>query len=243
MAETAENTKQQTKKACCSWEIIDWWGEPVIIIGGIAAGVALVYAITMGLQVVPWVSGISLGGAAVAEWRVRGLAVAKKLMDSVRDLRGENEKLKETNEELEAEVNKFKGEVEKFEQMVGLLGDNVEDLEEAKNQLFKLYEQYRLENKRFESNNLLTLFGLVDKNEDSILDEEEIKRMEDYVRIVYGTEFDFNKLDRNGDGSVTLKEFFNKFRKHSDSPNNSLSGLETEKKSKIEDSDDGLNMV
>ncbi len=218
MASEVNEVNEQKPRKCCYWGIIDWWGEPVIIIGGIASSIALVYALTMGLQVVPWVSGISLAGAGVAEWRVRGLAVAKKLMDSVRDLRGENAKLKETNEELEAEVDKFQKEVEKFEQMVGLLGDNVEDLEEAKNQLFKLYEQYRIENKRYESNNLLTLFGLVDKNEDSKLDPEEITRMKDYVKIVYGQDFDFDILDRDGDGSVTLKEFFNKFRKHSDSP-------------------------
>ena len=36
--------------------------------------------------------------------------------------------------------------------------------------------------------------------------------MKDYIRIVYGKDFDFNVLDRDGDGNVTLKEFFNKFR-------------------------------
>jgi len=209
-----DHDENEQRHSCCKWEIIDYWGEPAIIVGGISAGIALVYAVAMGYQIVPWVSGISLAGAGVAEWRVRGLAVAKHLMDSVRDLRTENQKLKETNESLESKVKKFQDELEKFEDMVGLLGDNVQDIEETKASLMKLYDQYKIENTRYESNNLLTLFGLVDKNEDSKLSPAEIKRMEDYVRIVYGEDFDFDILDRDGDGSVSLKEFFNKFRKH-----------------------------
>ena len=75
-----------------------------------------------------------------------------------------------------------------------------------------MYEKYKDENDRQESNNLLTLFGLVDKNEDSKLSQDEIKRMKEYIRIVYKEEFDFDSLDSDDDGFVSLNEFFEKFR-------------------------------
>ena len=101
---------------------------------------------------------------------------------------------------------------EKFEDIVGLLGDNVDGIEDAKNQLFELYKRYKDENDRQEANNLLTLFGLVDKNEDSRLSQEEILKMKEYIRIVYNEEFDFDTLDSDDDNFVSLSEIFKKFR-------------------------------
>ena len=57
------------------------------------------------------------------------------------------------------------------------------------------------------------MFGLIDKNQDSVLDKEEIKKMKKYVKIVYKQDYDFEKLDRDQDGSISLAEFFEKFRK------------------------------
>ena len=93
-----------------------------------------------------------------------------------------------------------------------MLDDNIHDIDQVKTQLFDLYKKYKDENDRQESNNLLTLFGLVDKNEDSRLSSSEIKRMKEYIKIVYKEEFDFDILDTDDDGFVSLSEFFEKFR-------------------------------
>ena len=192
------------KRSCCRFEIIDK-SEYIVIPSIFIALGGFVFAIVAGPTGMAVATGVVAVSGMVAEWRIRALGVAKKLMDSVRDLKDENERLKLTNLEFEADLVKF-------EDMIGLLGDNVGDLEVAKNQLFELYQKYKDENDRQESNNLLTLFGLVDKNEDSKLSQQEIKRMKEYIRIVYKEEFDFDSLDSDDDGFVSLEEFFQKFR-------------------------------
>ena len=186
------------QESCCSCNLIDY-SEPVVILGALASTTGLVTGIVTGGTGFIIISSITLIGSSLAEYRIRRLGVAKELMDSVTDLNQENEKLK--------------NEVNKFEDMVGLFGDNVNDLEDAKQQLLNLYDKYKSENDRQESNNLLTLFGLVDKNQDSKLSPEEINRLREYIKIVYKEEFDFDILDKDDDGYISLKEFFEKFRK------------------------------
>ena len=199
------------KKTCCKFEVID--KSEYIVIPGICVAIGgFIFAIIAGPTGMAVATGVVAVSGMIAEWRIRALGIAKKLMDSVRDLKEENERLKLTNLEFQSNIEKLETELLKFEDMVGLLGDNVGDLEVAKNQLFDLYKKYKEENERQESNNLLTLFGLVDKNEDSKLSQEEIKRMKEYIKIVYKEEFDFNILDSDDDGFVSLSEFFEKFR-------------------------------
>jgi len=212
-------------QSCCKFEIID--KSEWIIIPGICLAVGgFVFAVVSGPVGLAVVTGVVVVAGLVAEWRVRALGVAKKLMDSVNDLKDENDKLKLMNEVFETQLGifgdendklkliniKFGSEIEKFENVVGLLGDNVEDLESAKTQLFDLYNKYKIENDKQESNNLLTLFGLVDKNQDSRLSKTELQRMREYIKIVYNEDFDFDILDSDDDGVVSLKEFFEKFR-------------------------------
>jgi len=212
-------------QSCCKFEIIDK-AEWIIIPGICLAVGGFVFAVVSGPVGLAVVTGVVVVAGLVAEWRVRALGVAKKLMDSVNDLKDENDKLKLMNEVFETQLGifgdendklkliniKFGSEIEKFENVVGLLGDNVEDLESAKTQLFDLYNKYKIENDKQESNNLLTLFGLVDKNQDSRLSKTELQRMREYIKIVYNEDFDFDILDSDDDGVVSLKEFFEKFR-------------------------------
>ena len=60
------------------------------------------------------VTGVLTITSLVAEWRVRSLGIAKKLMDSVHDLRDENEILKNNNDELESKIEKLESESKKF---------------------------------------------------------------------------------------------------------------------------------
>ena len=197
-------TMQNQQRSCARCELIDY-SEPLIITGILCSLTSLIYSAIVGTTISIVFTSIITVSSVVSEWRVRVLGVAKKLMDSVRDLRFENMRLQGQVEQLGADV-------ERFEKIVGLVGDSVEDLEVAKKQLFDLYDRYKVENDRYVGNNLLNLFGLVDKDQNSKLDKEEIKRMQEYIRIVYKEEFDFNTLDKDNDGSVSLQEFFNKFK-------------------------------
>jgi len=202
--EPIEISDNSSGDSCCNFEIIDK-SEYLIIPSTFTAVAGFIYCIVAGPVVLTVITGIVVVSGSVAEWRVRTLGVAKQLMESVGDLKTENENLRN-------EIGTFKNEVENFENIVGLLGDNIEDVKDAKNQLFELYDKYKNENDRQEANNLLTLFGLVDKNQDSKLSQDEISKMKEYIKIVYKEEFDFDKLDSDDDNFVSISEFFEKFR-------------------------------
>jgi len=216
----------QPKRRCSSFDVVD--KSEYIVVPSILLSLGC-FAVSLANDssvAITATTGIVTVSGMVAEWRIRALGIAKKLMDSVHDIKGENEKLKdsvydikEENEKLKAtnmliedELGKFESEVGKLENIVGLMGDNVGDIEAAKTQLFGLYQKYKTENDKQESNNLLTLFGLVDKDKDSRLSKSEIKRMEEYIKIVYKEDFNFNTLDSDEDGFISLSEFFEKFR-------------------------------
>jgi hypothetical protein len=193
-----------TERGWCNYEIID--KSELILIPGICASLGgFGYSLVSGTPGMSTITGVLMVSSLVAEWRVRALGIDKKLMDSVHVLEAENKKFANQVVDLENQITEFEG-------IVGLLDDNVHDITQVKTQLFDLYKKYKDENDRQESNNLLTLFGLVDKNEDSKLSSGEIKRMKEYIKIVYKEEFDFDILDTDDDGFVSLSEFFEKFR-------------------------------
>jgi hypothetical protein len=214
--------------------------EPAIIIGGMSSLVGVAYSIMMGLTGWSVVTGIATVSAVIAEWRVRTLGVARDLMESVDVLKAENLLLRETREglaivadelrhdhyvmvnmissmnetqvALENEAIALKSENDRFVAGIALLGGEMANLSNVKEQFLELYEQVRGENFRQEANNLLSLFFLLDKNHNSVLDENEVENLQGYLEIVYGSRYDFSRLDRDGDGAVSLAEFFNKFR-------------------------------
>ena len=218
----------------CNCKIIDLWGESFILIGGIAATVILVYTAITLIPIIPIFSGICIVGYGIAGWRVRKLGVSRNLMESVdmfkeenqvykkenqifkeenQIFKEENQIFKEENQVLKEEVNKLNYENKKFEEMIGLLGNEVKDVDEIKEKLFKLYNDYKKENDRYEGNNLLNLFRLVDINNDSCLSKEEMIKMSRYAKIFYNEEFDFNEFDFNKDENVSIEEFVQKFKK------------------------------
>ena len=86
------------KRTCCGFEIIDK-SEPLLIAGACISLGGFIFALVAGPVGLAVVTGVLTVSSLVAEWRVRSLGIAKKLMDSVRDLKDENERLKDTNEE------------------------------------------------------------------------------------------------------------------------------------------------
>ena len=90
-----------TKRGWCNYEIID--KSELILIPGICASLGgFGYSLVSGTPGMSAITGVLMVSSLVAEWRVRALGIAKKLMDSVHVLEGENEKLK-------TQINKFEG--------------------------------------------------------------------------------------------------------------------------------------
>lgn len=179
--------------------------EPCILLGIGSSLSVLVYSFVDSIGWMSVISSVILLSGCVSEYRVRKLSLAKDLSESVDVLGKENEKLK-------IEVHKLEDDVSKLDSIVGVVGNTSTSLKNTRDKLIELYNKYRRENDRYESNNLLSLFGLVDKDNNSKLDPSEIERMKEYIRIVYKKEFDFDILDKDGDGCVSLQEFFEKFK-------------------------------
>jgi len=205
--------KETQEKSCCNFKIVDMWGELFIIIGGAASLAGLIYSAITNITVIIIVSSISVTSALVAQWRIRNLVIPNHLIDSVDGLTKDNEKLRDIVCLLENENVELKKENKNFEGLIGLLNNDVGNVDDTKNKLFRLYQGYIEENDRYEGNNLLSLFKLVDKNNDDNLSTEEMKKMSKYTKAFYGQEFNFNNFNKNQDGTVSIEEFVSNIKK------------------------------
>ncbi len=117
--------------------------------------------------------------------------------------------LLENQEEL---LTTQKENIENYEVMLGLFGDKVGDIDKVRKQLSDLVKEYKFQNHRQEANTLITLFGLIDRNNDGTLSQDEIIEMNSYIKIAYGEAYDFSRLDTDLSGDISLEEFFERFR-------------------------------
>ena len=126
--------------------------------------------------------------------------MAKKLTESIEFLKTENLNLKYA-------VSSLKSENDKFSTAVGILGQNVGNIETAKDELFSLVDDYTKENNKHEANNLVQLFSLVDANSDFKLEREELLRMKEYTKKYYNKDLRLEILDSDENGCVSINEF------------------------------------
>ena len=220
---TASTTSEEEEngKSCLGHCGLVDYSEPCIYVLGVIGVVGLVMGLIPPSTLVIVVAAGLIILAGLAAWRVRRLGVAYALMESVETLRVENEHLRLSVVDLDAQVNRFKvlnteliqtrealGKSNKeLKEIVGLVGDKVENIDEATEKLLGLYQNCKQENLRQERNNLLALFEIIDKDKDGVLEEAEIAKLTDYVKKAFGrsiTDFDTDK-----DGGVTYAEFVN----------------------------------
>lgn len=163
-------------------------------------------------------------GSLIALWRVKKLGIASLLMDSVDNLREENEnlresireferensKLAETERMLNSEVYKFKKDIQSFRDLVGIVDTSNKNAEDIQKELFDLVEKYRVENRKYkkendrlERNNRLALFYTVDYNRDGKLTNEEINEIKKILKDEYNIT---GVIDENGDGVISRGE-------------------------------------
>lgn len=225
-AQLGEETVDRKKQGCC--RVVDY-SEPVIWIATVFGVISLVYAILSAPTYWLVASVVLLVLGCLSTWRIRKLGVAFALMESVDDLRVENTRLagevdsleevgvqlEEGNRVLTENNDRLAEDLGKFEGMVGLLGEGVGDIEAAKKGLVLLYDNYKKENARYQANNTLSLFTIVDGDRSGDLSEEEVKRMQGYIRAAYGFELDLKDHDTNHDCAISLEEFVKIFEEQS----------------------------
>jgi len=125
------------------------------------------------------VTGLCLVTFCVTIWRVRVLGVAMHVMKSMARLKLANaqletevDELKGSNITLSASVESLRKENKEFRELLGLLDGQVENLDEIEEKLKKYLQEIRLKNDRYEANNLMNLYFLLDLNRDSTLPVE-----------------------------------------------------------------------
>lgn len=221
--------------------LIDW-SEPLYLICGLCGILILVYSFFLdSLKFLILSSGILVILTCLcAWWRVRTLGVAMALMDSINELREENDEYKRNNQELEHRIgvldnslwrmDKLNDDLQesndeiqslcsslteeniRFSELLGILGGATEDLEETKRKLFQELIRLKEENARYEANNLMNLFFLVDRDKGGTLGQKEIEEMNGFTMAVYGVSMDANAFDRNQDGEIDIGEFLERFK-------------------------------
>lgn len=167
---------------------------------------------------------VAVGGAlasGVAAWRVRSLAGAKSLQESLMGLEEENAelkysvtKLKEENVSLGDNVTELEKTVKKFQDLVGIVDTRNKTGKQIQRELFEMIDQYRREikrlereNDRLEKNNKLALFFTVDADRDGKLGPGEAEELTRIMKQEYNIEYAF---DTNGDGVISRKELMDR---------------------------------
>jgi DNA repair exonuclease SbcCD nuclease subunit len=180
-------TENQPRKC---YRLIDF-SEPFF---GITAVTGMIGIITNIIDAEDFDIAVSSFCAAISLigiWRVRSLGTAKEVMDSVDDLKMENDKLSV--------------EVDNFRVLTGIMDTHNKSAEEIQQELFSVVERYKQENDRQERNNQIALFYTTDRNRDGKLTDEEIQ----ILRQILKEDYNIQSFLEN-DTEITRKEFFNK---------------------------------
>jgi hypothetical protein len=195
--------------------------EPFFVIFGITGLIGLIINIINSHNFDIAVASFCFLSSTIGVWRVRKLGIAKKIMDSVNDLKLENLRLHETEQHLERENillkntnNELKNtsiqlsnDINKFKTLTNIMDTNNKTSEEIQDELLHTIERYEKENKRHEINNKISLFYTADQNRDGFLNTEEIY----IIKKILKDEYNINSvLDTNRDGKITRKEFLDK---------------------------------
>jgi cell division protein FtsB len=230
-----DDDERQKRRSRQRWCDVRDFTEPCFWVCSIYALVALVYTLVVAaMDYFIVTSALMATGSCLAVWRVRKLGLAQSFVNSVRALRRENatlhretEKLASANQALEMHVAQLqvsvsdldmanialRSEVDRFERINGLLGTNARDIATAKTQLFALCQRYERENAKYQANNMLSLFNLVDDDNNGRLSREEVQRLREYVKAVFSFDLDIDEMDTDSDGSISLQEFVVGFQK------------------------------
>ena len=187
------------------------WSSPCFYVSCLFGTASIVYSVILGAGY--WIAAsacLCFTGSLGAQ-RAHSLGTAKSLGASADILKEENLKLLETNQRIVRDVESLEVQVEDLRGITGLLDGTEQDLRDVETKLRAIHQGIRSENMKHQNNNLVSLFTLVDKDNDGELTQEEVTRLHEFVVTVYGRDVDFSSLDRDGDDRLSLPEFIKLF--------------------------------
>ena len=187
------------------------YSEPCLWIGAIFGAVSVCYSAVMGAAYWIVASACLCCTGSIGAQRVHSLGLASSMAESAETYREENEKLVRTVADLEAANQTFEVQVNDLRGIAKLLEGNERDLNEVEAKLRGTFHGIQRENRKHQNNNLVSLFTIVDKNNNGSLSPEEVERLAGYVETVYGQRMDLSALDDNNDKVLDLPEFIRLF--------------------------------
>lgn len=140
----------------------------------------------------------------------KGVSMVKKLNESKRQLGGEVQTLTQQNEDLCQTTAKLRN-------VLKIAGEHVGNAEELEKKLFQAVDDLSEVSRRMKRNNLeqrkrqlrdiFLKFDVDLERPGEIHNEEQVKRMKNYVQAVYSAKMEKLRLDLDGDGVVSWEEF------------------------------------
>lgn len=223
--DTVERSYSVNKGCCHDTSIVDN-SEPCVWLLGAMGVMGLIAGIIQGSTIGVVIGACLILLGLISSWRIRVLGQAYAIMKSVHRLEMVNDSLAATNDKLETEITRFRKtqtnmerqireqeiqntllteQINTFQGIVGLLGENVTDIEHSTAQLNEIYYKYKAENVRQTRNNLMQLFFIMDKDENGVLTKEELDSMKHAVEEIRGCTM--KEVDTDGNGEVSIQEF------------------------------------
>lgn len=214
--ELADDASEEHRDESC-FRISDF-SEPCVWVLTVVGVVGLLFGIIQSSTISIVIGSCMIFLGLLSGWRIRVLGMAYALMQSVDQLRDENNRLHSEVGRLRAirtqmeiqlheqviQTDSLKNLNHEYKGALGLLGENVKDVNEASDKLLALYTKYKEENVKHERNNLIQLFHVIDRDNSGQLSKEEMDSMRDFVKKAYGR--DINEFDTDEDGVVTITE-------------------------------------
>lgn len=216
----------RVRDGCCHDTTLVDNSEPCVWLLGAMGVMGLIAGFLQGSTICVIIGACLVLLGLISSWRIRVLGQAYAIMKSVHRLEMINDSLAATNDKLEIEIVRFRKtqttmerqlreqeiqntllaeQVNTFQGIVGLLGENVTDIEQSTARLNEIYYKYKAENVRQTRNNLMQLFFIMDKDEDGVLTKEELTSMKHAVEEIRG--HTMKQFDTDGDGEVSIQEF------------------------------------
>ena len=163
--------------------------------------------------VISFIFGLIFG---ICLFRIRKFGKAQVIMDSVQEMKLENEKLNETivdlsniNMKLEQQTKsleesncKFKNELMGLRKLLNIFDNNNKTAEEIQNEMLGTLEKLVRENQKYEKLNKGHAFLIADIDHDGILNDSEQNILKNMT-----SEKEIDSLDKNNDNVISRDEY------------------------------------
>lgn len=208
------NQREQKSNSWCNYAD---YSQPVFTLTGAFGGVGAIINAVEGESFDIALSAVMALSSLLAWYRVRRLGEAKAVMDSVSELKQqndeleqqtntlqeENDELKESNDQLNALEQELTKDIESLRGVIGIVDTQNKTAKEIQDELVQAAKKLKDENDRYERLNKTNTFLTADRNNDGVIDESE--------KIILETiDIGSSEADKNNDGKITMNEYIGK---------------------------------